>query len=221
MARKPKDLTRLHGHHVVTGSELRATFAEEQDSGHPGRFGRRLFHGVILTLLLGLIIAGIVGAWAVMSGVVKLPDAVASKTPQATCPTTTYHYLPNSKVTVHVFNATGRTGLAKSVADQLKARGYKVGKVDNAQTRYIGTAQVISGSAGQAAAFNIQRNVAGTDYYRDDRSDASVDLVLAPGFKELVKPGLVDQTPGKLSCPRDTRRIADDARQPVPPSAAP
>ncbi|WP_115789455.1 LytR C-terminal domain-containing protein [Arthrobacter silvisoli] len=220
MARKPKDLTRLHGHHVVTGSELRATFSEEPDPGHPGRFRRRLFHGVILTVLLGLIIAGIVGAWAVMSGVVKFPDAVASKTPQATCPTTSYHYLPNSKVTVHVYNATGRTGLAKSIADQLKARGYKVGKVDNAQTRYSGSAQVISGSAGQAAAFNIQRNVAGTDYYRDDRSDASVDLVLAPGFKELVKPGLVDQTPGKLSCPRETRRVADDAVQPVPPSAA-
>ncbi|WP_120521143.1 LytR C-terminal domain-containing protein [Arthrobacter celericrescens] len=222
MPRKPKDPTRLHGHHVVTGPELRATFSEEQDPGHPARFRRRLFHGVILTLLLGLIIAAVVGAWAVMSGVVKLPDAVASKTPQATCPTTSYRYLPNSKVTVHVYNATGRTGLAKSIADQLKARGYKVGKVDNAHTRYSGgSAQVISGSAGQAAAFNIQRNVAGTDYYRDDRTDASVDLVLAPGFKELVKPGLVDQTPGKLSCPRETRRIADDAPQPVPQSAAP
>ncbi|WP_426302067.1 LytR C-terminal domain-containing protein [Arthrobacter sp. R-11] len=221
MARKPKDLTRLHGHRVVTGPELRATFAEEENPGHPGGFRRRLFHGVVLTLLLGLIIAGIVGAWAVMTGVVRFPDTVASKAPQEVCPTTTFHYLPNGKVTVHVYNATGRTGLAKSVADQLKARGYKVGKVDNAQTRYSGTAQVISGSAGQAAAFNIQRNVAGTDYYQDDRSDASVDLLLAPGFQALVKPGLVDQTPGKLSCPRETRRIADDARRPVLPSAAP
>jgi hypothetical protein len=222
MARKPKDITRLHGHRVVTGPELRATFDEEQDTAHPGRFGRRLFHGVVLTLLLGLIIAGVVGAWAVMSGVVRFPDTVASsKASDRPCPTTAFHYLPNSKVTVHVYNATGRTGLAKSIADQLKARGYKVGKVDNAQTRYSGTAQVISGSAGQAAAFNIQRNVAGTDYYQDERSDASVDLVLAPGFKELVKPGLVDQTPGKLSCPRETRRIADDSKWPVLPSAAP
>ncbi|MGW9415730.1 LytR C-terminal domain-containing protein [Arthrobacter cupressi] len=221
MARKQKDFSRLHGHRVVSGPELRATFAEEQGPAHPGRFRRRLFHGVVLTLLLGLIIAGVVGAWAVMTGVVRFPESVSSKAAEQACPATTFDYLPNNKVTVRVYNATGRTGLAKSIADQLKARGYKVAKVDNGQTRYSGAAQVISGPAGQAAAFNIQRNVAGTDYYQDERSDASVDLVLAPGFKELLKPALVDQTPGKLSCPRETRRIADDAKWPVLPSAAP
>ncbi|OFI38521.1 hypothetical protein BIU82_04170 [Arthrobacter sp. SW1] len=221
MVRKPKDPTRLHGHHVVTGPELRATFAEEQEPDHPGRFRRRLFHGVVLAVLLGLIVAGTVGAWAIMSGTIRFPDAVASKAPPEVCPTTTFSYLPNAKVTVHVYNATGRTGLAKSIADQLKARGYKVGKVDNGQTRYSGAAQIISGPAGQAAAFNIQRNLTGTDYYQDERQDASVDLVLALGFEELTPAKLVDQTPGKLSCPRETRRIADDARWPVLPSAAP
>jgi len=221
MARKPKDPTKLHGHHVVTGPELRATFAEEPGPEHPGWFRRRLFHGIVLAVLLGLIVAGAVGAWAIMSGVVKFPDSVAGKAPAEVCPGTTFDYLPNAKVTVHVYNASGRTGLAKSIADQLKARGYKVGKVDNGQTRYTGQAQIVSGAAGQAAAFNIQRNLTGTDYYQDDRQDSSVDLVLAPGFEVLTAPKLVDQTPGKLSCPRETRRIADDAKWPVLPSAAP
>ena len=33
MARKPKDVTVLHGHRVITGSELRATFVEQDDTG--------------------------------------------------------------------------------------------------------------------------------------------------------------------------------------------
>jgi molybdopterin-guanine dinucleotide biosynthesis protein len=119
---------------------------------------------------------------------------------------------------VNIYNAAGRAGLAKNIADQLKARGYNVGTVDNSTTSYNGPAMVVSGSGGQAAAFNIQRNIAGTDYFQDQRTDASVDLILAPGFSALVPPELVDNTPGKLSCPRLEQRIADNAKLPVMPT---
>lgn len=218
--RRPKDVTRLHGHRIVTGPELRATFADiPGPEDHPGWFSRRLLHGIVLVLLVGVIVAGVVGAWAVMNGVIRFPSAVASKAPATLCPATMFDYMPNNKVKVNVYNAAGKAGLAKSVADQLKARGYDVGNVDNTTTSYTGSAVVVSGSGGQSAAFNIQRNIAGTDYFQDQRTDASVDLILAPGFSALVPPELVDNTPGKLSCPREDQRIADNSKLPVIPKS--
>jgi hypothetical protein len=46
-----------------------------------------------------------------------------------------------------------------------------------------------------------------------------VDVILTGEFKELTGPELVDQTPGKLSCPRESRRIVDNAKWPVIPKA--
>ena len=79
-------------------------------------------------------------------------------------------------------------------------------------------AAIVSGAAGQAAAFAVQRNLPGSDYFQDARSDASVDVILTGDYRGLVKPELVDQTPGKLECPRESRRIADDGQWPVIPT---
>ena len=55
MARKKQqDVSVLHGHHVVTGPELRATFAAAQ-ADETARVRRRVLHGVVLVLLAGLI----------------------------------------------------------------------------------------------------------------------------------------------------------------------
>jgi hypothetical protein len=48
-----------------------------------------------------------------------------------------------------------------------------------------------------------------------------VDVILAQDYRALAPPELVDQTPGTLSCPRESRRIADDDKRPVIPSATP
>ena len=50
MARKPKDVSVLHGHRVVTGPELRATFEAAGDPDDPVRLRRRVVHGVVLVL---------------------------------------------------------------------------------------------------------------------------------------------------------------------------
>jgi hypothetical protein len=76
----------------------------------------------------------------------------------------------------------------------------------------------VSGAAGQSAAFTVQRNVPGSDYFQDGRTDASVDVILAQDYKALVPPELVDQTPGKLSCPRESRRAVDTVKLPVTPA---
>jgi hypothetical protein len=41
MARKPKDLTVLHGHRVITGPELRATFVAKTRLGEVSREASR------------------------------------------------------------------------------------------------------------------------------------------------------------------------------------
>lgn len=58
--------------------------------------------------------------------------ATATSTPTATAsPSPTLR--PRSKVTIVVLNATGRTGLARRVADELEKGGYNVVRVGNAE----------------------------------------------------------------------------------------
>jgi hypothetical protein len=173
---------------------------------------------VVLVLLLALSVAAIMGAVGVMNGQIKFPTAIQTPAKVSLCPDTTFDYTPNAKVKVNVFNSTSRAGLAKSAANEFRARKFVVGAVGNTETGYRGVAAVVSGAAGQAAAFSVQRNVPGSDYFQDGRSDASVDVILTGDYRGLIKPALVDQTPGQLSCPRESRRIADDSRWPVIPT---
>ena len=221
MARKPKDLTVLHGHHVITGSDLRATFAEDDELGNTVRKRRRILHGVVLVLLVGLVAGAIVVALAIMNGQIKLPTAERSPAAVSLCPDATYAYTPHGKIKLNVYNSTSRPGLARTVANEFAARKFVVGAVGNTESGYRGVALVVSGAAGQSAAFSVQRNVPGSDYVQDGRNDASVDVILTGDFKDLAKPGLVDQTPGKLSCPRETRRVVEDPTLPVVPTIVP
>ncbi len=221
MARKPKDVSVLHGHHVVTGPELRATFEAAGDPDNPVRLRRRVVHGVVLVILLGLIVASIITALAIIDGQIKIPSTDAGDAPASVCPAATFDYTPNDQINLNVYNSTSRPGLARSVADELLGRKFIVGAVANTDAGYRGVAAVVSGAAGQSAAFSVQRNLPGSDYFQDGRTDASVDVILAGDYKELTAPDLVDQTPGTLSCPRESRRIADDDKWPVIPTAGP
>jgi hypothetical protein len=221
MARKPKDPTVLHGHHVITGSDLRATFVEQDELDNPVRMRRRILHGVVLVLLVGLLATAIVVALAIMNGQIKIPTAERSTAAASLCPDASFDYTPHDKIQLNVYNSTGRPGLARTVADEFLSRKFVVGAVGNTQSGYRGVALVVSGAAGQSAAFSVQRNLPGSDYVQDGRNDPSVDVILTGDFKALAKPELVDQTPGKLSCPRETRRAVEDAKLPVVPTVVP
>lgn len=200
MSRRPQDLSQYHGHHVVNGTELRTQFEEDPDpSERAGRKWRRIRHGIAITLLVGIVVAGAGMAWAVLSGRLALPQP-ASQPTVATCPAGKYDYLPPAKVTVNVLNAAGKEGLAAQIAGELKARAFAVKTVGNDRLAVAAPAVVRGGFAGEAAAFTLQRNVPGSIYVRDGRADVSVDLVLGPSFKALADPKLVDQTPGPIVC---------------------
>jgi hypothetical protein len=110
-----------------------------------------------------------------------------------------------------VFNATSRGGLAKSTADELAKRGFKVAKFGNAPGNYdkkvTQSALVVAGPAGEAAAREAGTQVSGSSVTIDPaRKDASVDLMIGNGFKAL-------------SSPMDAAKARVAAANPAPPKA--
>jgi hypothetical protein len=93
-----------------------------------------------------------------------------------------------SEVTVNVYNTTYKTGLAKTVADQLKARGFRIKEVTNdpLRTMQMGTAVIRFGEEGDLAAALLQGHVPGAQLLKDTRAGAGVDLVIGNAFTGLV-----------------------------------
>jgi hypothetical protein len=170
----------------------------------------------MLGLLIAIVLAGVGGAVAVLNGYLVIPQPGSSPKPSLGCPAGPFDYTGPETVRVNVLNAAGREGLAKSVADQLTERKFGIGRVDNAKASGSTPALIVGGSAGASAAFTLQRNVPGSVFVPDGRGDATVDLVLLPGFKKLQDPGLVDQTPGSLVCAGPTASALPSAEVPGP-----
>jgi hypothetical protein len=107
------------------------------------------------------------------------PGATTTPTPTVPAP---------AQVTVNVYNATGRAGLARSTAAELRRRGFRVAAVANDPLgRAVrGVAEVRSGPRGAAAAVTVQAQLGeGAAAVRDQRADASVDLVLGGAYQRL------------------------------------
>ena len=112
------------------------------------------------------------------------PKAGASTTAPAARPAA----LTNRQITVNVYNATTRGGLAGDTAKLVKARGFVVGTIANDPLKksIAGTAEVRYGKNGAAAAAVVLKQVTGAKGVVDARADASVDLVLGNGFTALA-----------------------------------
>ena len=91
-----------------------------------------------------------------------------------------------STITVNVYNATDRVGLASQTAALLKKRGFVIGKIGNAsaalQHKVLGTAQVTGNSAAAASMTVVGSEVVGAKPVTDLRKNTTVDLVLGNGF---------------------------------------
>ncbi|WP_270889853.1 LytR C-terminal domain-containing protein [Pedococcus sp. 5OH_020] len=114
---------------------------------------------------------------------------VRRATPTATCSTRPGVARP-SGVTVNVYNATDRSGLAAKTAAEVRKRGFKVSTVANdpLQKTVTGTAEVRYGKSGAAGSRLVLRLVKGAKAVRDSRTDSSVDLVLGNRFTALARP---------------------------------
>ncbi|MFD5098635.1 LytR C-terminal domain-containing protein [Streptomyces albidochromogenes] len=109
-------------------------------------------------------------------------------------------------IKVNVYNATKRSGLAKETADELKKRGFTVGKVGNAPPEYDKKVKGAGILLGAPKAVSGVMPVLGTqlkDATRkaDARKGADVDLILGNGFKALTTKKDADKALAVLARP--------------------
>jgi hypothetical protein len=93
-------------------------------------------------------------------------------------------------VTVNVYNASARTGLAATVARALEKKGFRVATVDNDPLgkTILTVGEIRAGPSGAAAAALVSKRLVGARVVQDDRPDASVDLVLGKKYRALSTP---------------------------------
>ncbi|MER5716697.1 LytR C-terminal domain-containing protein [Streptomyces sp. NPDC002132] len=97
-----------------------------------------------------------------------------------------------AQITVNVFNATTRGGLAKTTADELKKRGFRIGQVGNASNEYDKKVPGAGVLLGPAASLNTSLPVLATQLTTAERrTDAArkgpaIDLIIGNAFTALT-----------------------------------
>lgn len=180
------------------GGKYRITGDAYPRMRRPRRRGRVVAALVASVVVLGLFGWGALQLFHVFKG--DDTDTKANAAPQS--PPCTASAAPAPKpmalpqpagVTMNVYNATVRGGLAKSTADELAKRGFKVNKFGNAPAPYdkkvAQSAVIVAGPAAEAAAREAGTQVAGSTVKIDPtRKDKSVDLMIGTAFKTLAAP---------------------------------
>jgi hypothetical protein len=113
--------------------------------------------------------------------------AKAAPSPTCTATATSTVRTP-AQVTVNVYNATERAGLAAKTAADVRKRGFRVATVSNdpLQKDVTIAAEVRYGASGTASAKLVLTLVKGAKAIKDSRTDSSVDLVLGATFTKLT-----------------------------------
>jgi LytR cell envelope-related transcriptional attenuator len=139
-------------------------------------------------LLVVLLAAAAIGGWWLTQ---REPDRVEAR-PRVSCPPPepTPATVPPTSITVNVYNATDRKGLAARVAAELTKRRFRVGKVDNdpLERKVTGVAEVRASQAGDGAARTVGAHAGEVVAVPDQRKNASVDLVVGARFTALRTP---------------------------------
>jgi len=144
--------------------------------------------GAIVILMMAVLFGATFGAVRLLRGS-SAPDA--STPTAAPCVTSTVRpglVLPKpATVTVNVYNATDRAGLAARTAADLKTRGFAIGKIANDPLgkTLTNVAEVRYGPAGKANAQLVVFYVPGATLVLDKRTDTTVDLVIGAKFKAI------------------------------------
>ncbi len=149
---------------------------------------------VIVLLLLAILGAAGYASWKYL--VQKTPATTTTTCPKKTtgAPAVAIKQVPPldpAKFSMNVFNATTRTGLASTVAAEMRKRRFRVVEVKNdpLNKKIISAAEVRSGPRGVGGARTVAAQVTGpVIVLADKRADSSVDLVLGARWTTLAKP---------------------------------
>lgn len=178
----------------------------EESGASIHRRRRRRRAAVTLTFVALLMLGTFAYAAAYFQGWVgdRVPKPVASPACQVVTPA---QALKPSAVTINVYNATNRTGLAASVAKLLRTQGFKVGKVANDPLGkpIAGVGEVRHGQTGAAGATLAATRLSGVKVVPDKRTDNTVDLVLGNKFTALLAPPKVAPSKATKPTPSPTK----------------
>ena len=149
------------------------------------RSGRRPLPPLIFLLVLALAAAGV---WWNVLRVEKQEAAEQEQACEevADVPTS----VDPATVNLRVFNATDTAGLANTVAEALRARGFVIGEVanDSSGREVTGVGELRHGPRGTEAAEYVRLTLPGAGDFLDTRADATVDVVVGPEFTTLATP---------------------------------
>ena len=95
-----------------------------------------------------------------------------------------------TSITLNVYNATTRKGLARTTAAELAARGFKTAAVANDPLKKAipGSVEIRAGKAGAGAAKVAAAQVVGSVIVVDKRTSQVVDFVIGDGYAALATP---------------------------------
>lgn len=191
-----------------------AAYDVESDSRQRARRSRRRALTTFLVVLLVLLSA----FWFAYS-YFRGSESGAALTPAPTCRTPDPNALTPDQVTVNVFNATNRAGLAAATSKAMADLGFVPGQVANdpEHKSIPGPAEVRHGPNGKAGAQLVMSVVGeGAVTVDDGRQDASVDLVLGDGFVKIGP--LPAPTPNLPECPSTSPSAPTDQAPAASPS---
>lgn len=161
----------------------------------PGRRRRPVATTFLVLLMMGVLFGATYFGIRLLRGDPAPTPVAASPTP---CVTTTVQpglALPKpATVTVNVFNATDRSGLARTTADELGRRGFGIGSIANDPlgATIAGVGEVRHGPDGLAGAQLVTYYVPGAVLVADARTGSTVDLVLGETFVRIAPQKTVD-----------------------------
>lgn len=92
-----------------------------------------------------------------------------------------------SDVTVNVYNSTGRIGLAGTTGAAMQKEGFSVAAIDNDPLgkKILGVGEIRHGPSGLEGAQLVAKRMPGAKIVLDDRTDATVDMVVGKKFRAV------------------------------------
>jgi hypothetical protein len=195
------------------GGKYRITGDKYPRMRRPRRRGR-----LVVALLASITALGLVG-WGTLqligiftgndekaSAAGPKADCATKASPSASASASTVYPKP-AQITVNVFNATPRAGLAKKTADELKKRGFKIGDVGNASADFDkkvkGTGLLLGPTSAVSTSLPVLgTQLAGTEARADSRKGKDVDLIIGTGFKSLTAKATADKALAELGKPQ-------------------